>query len=659
MRRIGSIVTFVALVLAAFSQESVNSGFGTVKNKRGYSQTFSVGQIQTNTYRSKNVSVLHGIQQDFPEQKTVVVMNMIADIAGNLSDVIPEIDLSEVFVSVKGHELTYIATSSDPSVVIPVIVNGKLSVVQYGEGNAIVTVTASDGKGGSAEVSFGAEIVAEVVNPTPCKLAIDASITHVACNGDETGEIVLSVSGGVKPYNFVWNNGSTGEGIYSLTAGTYTVVVTDSVSCSTMKVFEVKQNDGILISESVSQPYCQQSNGVISLNITGGVAPYSLSWEDGGDEYERSGLSSGLYIATVFDSKNCTAIKSISLNDTGAPSITIDNVEKTRCGADVGSISVSITGGQTPYQYRWNDGVKTKDRVNLCKGKYTLVVEDANQCKSVVNTQIEVEEFRQPEIALVTVGEESGKNLVVWQKPETDLIHHYTVWREGEESGKYKKLGDVPFNETSIFVDPDANIMEQSWRYKILATDNCGNSSPLSREHKTIHLQQSRGLNGEVNLWWDNYEGVDYATYQIYRQTRTKMELFKKVPASLNRYTDANPPADIVGYYVAVQLKDTIDVTKPLKAESGPFIIAISNIAELENSQNPDALVDLTDNYSILVREKTIIISNLRGQDVAVYDVVGRCLYSTTNAMQAETTVPSIGTYVVKVGDEQQNVMVK
>ena len=145
MRRIGIIVIFVAFVLAAFSQESVNSGFGTVKNKRGYSQTFSVGQIQTNTYRSKNVSVLHGIQQDFSEQKTVVVLNTIADIAGNLSDVIPEIDLSEVFVSVKGHELTYIATSSDPSVVIPVIVNGKLSVVQYGEGNAIVTVTASDG----------------------------------------------------------------------------------------------------------------------------------------------------------------------------------------------------------------------------------------------------------------------------------------------------------------------------------------------------------------------------------------------------------------------------------------------------------------------------------------------------------------------------------
>ena len=137
------------------------------------------------------------------------------------------------------------------------------------------------------------------------------------------------------------------------------------------------------------------------------------------------------------------------------------------------------------------------------------------------------------------------------------------------------------------------------------------------------------------------------------------MELFKKVPASLNRYTDTNPPADVVGYYVAVQLKDTIDVTKPLKAESGPFIIAISNIAELENNQTPDALVDLINNYNISVLENTIIISNLRGQDVAVYDVVGRCLYSTTNAKHVETTVPAIGTYIVKVGDERQNVMVK
>ena len=659
MRRISIIATLVATALTAFSQESVNSGFGTAKSKRGYTLTFSVGQTLTETYKGAKTAMLLGIQQDFSRRKSVVSANAIADVVGNLSEVIPEIDLSEVFVSANGGELTYEAVSSDPSVAMPVIVNDKLSIVQYGDGSATITVTATDEKGGKAEVSFVTEIVADVVNPNPCKLTVDATILHVVCHGGETGEIVLAVSGGVEPYKYVWSNGSTGRGIFSLSAGTYTVVVTDSVSCSTVKEFEVKENDEILISETVNEPYCQQADGSISLQITGGVAPYSLSWNDGGEEFERSGLSSGLYVATVLDSKNCKAVKPISLNDAGSPSIIIDNVERTRCGEDVGSISVSVKGGKEPYFYLWNDGKIEKDRKNLPKGSYTLMVADANHCKSVVNAEIMIEEFRRPEIALVTVGEQSGKNLVVWQKPETNLIHHYTVWREGDEIGKYEKLGDVPFGEMSIFTDPDANIQTQSWRYKIWATDQCGNSSPLSREHKTIHLQQNRGLHGEVNLLWDSYEGIDYASYLIYRQTRTGMELFKKVPANMNRYTDANPPADVIGYYVAVQLKDTIDVTKPLKAESGPFVIAISNIAELENNTNPDAITDVRNNYTISVREKTITVMNLQGQHVAVYDVAGKCLYSTINATQAETTVPIVGMYVVKVDDEQQNVVIK
>ena len=585
--------------------------------------------------------------------------NTITDVVGNLSEVIPEIDLSEVFVSTDGGELTFEAVSSDPSVAMPVIVNETLSVVQYSDGVAIITVTATDENGGKTEVSFETEIVSGFVNPNPCKLTVDATISHVACAGDETGEIELDVSGGVEPYKYVWSNGSTGNGIYSLPAGTYSVVVVDSVACSTAKKFEVKQNDEIQIIESVTEPYCQKSDGAISLNITGGVAPYTLSWNDGSDTKERSNLNSGLYVATVLDAKNCKAEKAISLSDAGSPLISLDKMEPSRCGADVGSLSVSVRGGKTPYFFVWSDGDRGQNRKQLPKGSYSLVVIDANYCKSVANFDVAGEDFPRPEIALVTVGEESGKNLVVWQKPETELIHHYTVWREGDEVGKYEKLGDVSFNEISIFTDPDANIVERSWRYKLSATDQCGNESPLSKEHKTIHLQQSRGLHGEVNLVWDSYEGVEYASYLIYRQTSAGMEFFKKVPANLNRYTDATPPDDVVGYYVAVQLKDTIDVTKPLKAESGPFIIALSNIAELENNQTSIAEVGMMNDYTISVREKTIIISNLRGQDIAVYDVVGRCLYSTSDVTQAETTVPAIGTYVVKVGDERQNVMVR
>jgi len=648
----------VLSALGAYSQESVNSGYGNVESARGYKQTSSVGQVFTDTYDGNGTSVLLGIQQDFFERKSVINVNSIADVTGNLSDVIPEINLSEVFVSSEGYELIYTAISSDPSVAKPVIVGDKLTIVQYGEGTATITVTATDSRGTTADVSFGAELVSDKVNPTPCKLSVEAAVIDVACAGGETGEIILAVSGGVAPYTFLWNTGNTGKGIYNLSAGTYSVVVTDSTLCSVVKDFEVKQNSAIAIQETIGQPKCQDSDGTISVEISGGVAPYSLSWKDGSSDYERNGLAAGVYTATVIDARNCRMEKAISLNETGAPSIVIEKIEKTKCGSDNGSIDVAVRGGKEPYTYLWNDGIMVRNRSKLPKGAYTLVVVDGNQCRSVAQAEIVVEPFRRPELALVTVGEQSGKNLVVWQKPETDLIHHYSIWREGIEAGRYEKLGDVPFGETSIFVDPDADILTQSWRYKILAADQCGNESPLSKEHKTIHLQQNRGLHGEVNLVWDSYEGIDYSSYCIYRQTRSGMELFKKVPASLNRYTDPNPPADIIGYYVAVQLRDTIDVTKPLKAESGPFAIAISNIAEVEN-ETPEAVAAIQNTYSISVKHKAIIISNIQNEDVSIYDITGKCLYSIPKAKQAEATVPIAGTYVVKVGDARENVVVK
>ena len=651
----------VLSALGAYSQESVNSGYGSAESARGYKQTSSVGQVFTDKYGSNGMSVLLGIQQDFSKKKSVINVNTIADVSGNLSEVLPEINLSEVFVAGDNEVLTYTAISSDPSVAKPVVVGDKLTIVQYGEGTATITITATDRRGTKAEVSFVAELVSDNVKPTPCKLSVEAAVVDVACAGGETGEIVLAVSGGVEPYTFMWNTGNTGNGIYSLPAGTYSVVVTDSTLCSVVKEFEVKQNSAIAIQETVGQPKCQKSDGTISIEISGGVAPYSLSWNGGSSDYERNELAAGIYTATVTDARNCRVEKSISLNESGAPSIVIEKIEKTKCGSDEGAVSVTVSGGQEPYIYFWNDGIMSQNRTNLPKGVYTLAVVDANQCRSVAHAEISVEEISQPELALVTVGEESGKNLVVWQKPETDMIHHYSIWREGVVAGRYEKLGDVPFGETSIFVDPDANILEQSWRYKLSATDQCGNESPLSKEHKTIHLQKSRGLDGEVNLVWDSYEGVDFATYNLYRKTRSdsKLELFKQVPASLNRYTDMTPPDDVVGYYVAIVLPDTIDITKPLKAESGPFALAISNIAEMENTQIPDAIVGVRNTYSISVKDKTITIKDVQDEDISIYDVTGKCLYSVPKTKYVEATMPMIGAYVVKVGENRQNVIIK
>ena len=61
---------------------------------------------------------------------------------------------------------------------------------------------------------------------------MSTSQSNVSCNGGSDGSIDLTVSGGSGSYTYSWDNGSTSEDISSLSAGTYTVVVTDTWGCS-------------------------------------------------------------------------------------------------------------------------------------------------------------------------------------------------------------------------------------------------------------------------------------------------------------------------------------------------------------------------------------------------------------------------------------------
>lgn len=595
------------------------------------------------------------------EETIEITSTTIPPISASEEEDLPELQLSEFF-STTDNELVHSVESSDPAIVYPVMRGEVLEFVQYGTGTVTITVTATAG------TSTASQSFTITINPKqevkPCELIITPEISDVSCFGGEDGKIELSVSGGVDPYQFKWSTGRTSNGIYSVSAGDYSVLVRDSVGCTTTSSFSIEEPSEISVWEDITNPTCGQDNGAISIAVSGGTAPYTQIWSKANSDAAvvivPENLTSDVYKVIIIDDNGCRITKNYALQDGGAPTVSLVSVTPSKCNEATGSCEIAISGGVEPYSISWLDSASVwneKKRPALLPRDYTVTVSDATNCRSAFRVEVPTIPLRPPEIALVTVGEESGKNLVVWQKPETDVIDHYTIWREGDEYGKYDKLGTVPFAETSIFADPDADIMAQSWRYKISATDACGNESPLSKEHKTIHLQKNRGLDGEVNLVWDSYEGVEYASYLIYRQTKTKVELFKKVSASLNRYTDLNPPTDVIGYYVAIQLHDTVDVNKPLKAESGPFIIAISNIAELENYA--DAIEEVPENQIITyAKEKNIIVNSMEQANVWVFDITGQLVAQQNIRQTTAIPVKAAGVYIVIVGDSVSKVVI-
>ena len=121
---------------------------------------------------------------------------------------------------------------------------------------------------------------------------------------------------------------------------------------------------------------------------------------------------------------------------------------------------------------------------------------------------------------MVTVDPLAGKhNYIIWDKSKATKISHYNIYKESTTAGVYFKIDSVPMDSAGIYVDLLSDATVRSWRYKISQVDSCGNESPLSPAHKTMHLTVNQGVGNNINLIWDNYEGLNFSTYYVYRDT--------------------------------------------------------------------------------------------------------------------------------------------
>ena len=377
---------------------------------------------------------------------------------------------------------------------------------------------------------------------------------------------------------------------------------------------------------------------------------------------DQNELSAGTYKLKVTDSYGCTYTDKVELvkDESNKPVLTKD-FKNAICGHDVGEITISYEKGNEPVEYSWEDGSTDLKRENLAEGTYTFTITDYYGCTITDETEIKYESFKyQPELALVTVSQESPANLVVWQKEETEAIDFYSIYRETADDNVYEKIGDIPYSQTSIFVDDNTDSQTKAYRYKLSATDNCGNESPQSPNHKTIHVTINQGLNGVNNLIWDHYEGFSFSTYSIYRITTDGVTEIDKVPSSNWTFSDKNAPKNILSYYVAVKLPKEINVNDPfVKAESGPFNLAISNIAEVENQETAIALVD-ENSVNVYSSHNAIVVGNAGENQIVICNAIGQTIARAKgeNNRQKIFTVEA-GIYIVIVGNKAVKVVVE
>ncbi|ULQ58040.1 SprB repeat-containing protein [Flavihumibacter rivuli] len=249
----------------------------------------------------------------------------------------------------------------------------------------------------------------EVTDAKGCKIGLNVTITEpeaaldvqfkqtdVNCYGESTGAIDVTVTGGTAPYTYNWSNGADVDDLSNLAAGDYTLEVTDAKGCkATIKVTITQPEEALNATAVITDASCEGSAGKIDVTVTGGTAPYTFEWSNGGDKEDLENIGAGNYSVTITDAKGCTFQLRAEVKEPSGLKIEYGQTDVNCYGESTGAIDVTVTGGTAPYTYKWSNGSEDADLSNLAAGNYTLEVTDAKGCKIGLNVTI-----IQPEAAL-------------------------------------------------------------------------------------------------------------------------------------------------------------------------------------------------------------------------------------------------------------------
>jgi len=217
----------------------------------------------------------------------------------------------------------------------------------------------------------------------PALLTVAGNVTHnVLCKGGSEGAISITAGGGTTSYSYLWSNNATTAAISGLTAGTYTVTVTDAHTCTVTGDWTITEPAILTVTGTVThEVLCKGgSDGSIVITASGGTTSYSYAWSNNATTQNISGLTAGTYIVTVTDAHSCTTSGSWTVTEPTALSISGTVTNATCYTYSNGAINVTYGGGVTPYSYLWSNASTTGSISNLSAGTYSVTVTDAHSC---------------------------------------------------------------------------------------------------------------------------------------------------------------------------------------------------------------------------------------------------------------------------------------
>jgi gliding motility-associated-like protein len=391
------------------------------------------------------------------------------------------------------------------------------------------------------------------------------------------------------PYQYFWSNGANTVFVSGLSAGNYTVTVTDGNNCSAVQNVRVDNVSDIVIVANSTNEVCGNSNGAIDITVSGGSGNYTYEWSNQATTEDLSGLSAGVYSVTVTDGI-CSANYTITV--TAIPSVSLSfNTTDADCGQSNGSISVTATGGVGGYTYIWSTGATTAAINDIPAGAYSITVSDAIGC--TIEKLISINDINGPAISVsytdATCGNNDGSvtiSIAGGQGPFTYNWSHGATTRDvyGLAPGTYiVTVTDVNgcASVALVFINSSDEIMIYANRYNVLCYGGADGYIEVS----------ASGGSGSYRFIWSNgnttqsISGLSSGTYQVsaidVNGCSATTTLLIEEPDQLVTTTQASVYAGGYGVSCNGAQDGSIDLT--LQGGTPPYYYSWSNTATTQD----------------------------------------------------------------------------
>ncbi len=355
----------------------------------------------------------------------------------------------------------------------------------------------------------------------PTAMSLSVSPTAASC-GSANGGAGVTVSGGTSPYTYLWSTGSTNYYTVGVTAGTYSITVTDNNGCQSTSEASVNNTSGPMVTiDSVIDMNCAtKTMGKILITAAGGTPPYTYLWSNSATTQNVSGLGAGNYAVTVTDASGCKGDNNATIATALPPGMPI-------CMVTVNPI--------TSYNTITWDSVNPNRiseyliyRQTTTPGVYTVIGHSAGSAGSYVDTLSnsgkrswwyelsELDSCGQASpigesvlfktIHLTATLTTTNKVSLVWDNFEGATFQRYIIYRDSVPGIVKDSIGSVDTNTFGYIDTPPTT--KSTWYYHIGIGGTFGCSLTAIMPHQVDAINYNAAKSNTGNVIIKNTTGI-------------------------------------------------------------------------------------------------------------------------------------------------------